>query len=84
MKPTEFVEVGWAIVQLVFQVLWFVAGAVIVLLLFIEFVLGIDFIAWIAGDPIGDILSWMREVGIDVKEAFREKAERIEDSYNDR
>lgn len=82
MRFMEFLEVGWDITQILAMIaFWIVAGAIVVLL-FVEFVLGIDFIAWIVGDPIGDILSWMREIGYDVKESLDEKKERIEDSYN--
>ena len=58
--------------------------AVVVILLFVEFALGIDFIAWIVGDPFGDIGSWIQEMKDGAAEAARGKIERIEDSYNNR
>ena len=54
------------------------------ILLFVEFVLGIDFIAWLAGDPKGDIRAWLQETFDAGREAVKEKADRIEDSYKNR
>ena len=84
MKLPEFMEWTWEFVLWAWQALWMAGGAIFLLLLFVEFALGIDFIAWIVGDPFGDILSWTQEVVDDTKETVRGKADRIEDSYENR
>ena len=84
MKLPEFMEWTWEFVQWAWQALWYGAGAIILLLLFVEFVLGIDFIAWIVGDPFGDIGSWIQGMNDGAREAVREKINRIGDSYNNR
>ena len=53
------------------KILW-IGCAAIILLLFVQFGLGINFIAWIAGDPLGNIWSWMQEI---------EDRARIKDSF---
>ena len=70
--------------QRAWQALWTAGVAIFLLLLFVEFILGIDFIAWIVGDPLGDTLAWIQGKSESVEEAFREKAARIVDSYKNR
>ena len=78
--PLELVE-GAAIIGIAVALL---AAGLVVILLFVEFVLGIDFIAWIVGDPIGDIGRWVTNLIINAIEAVEAKLDRIKDSYEGR
>ena len=84
MSFIERVRDAWDVVVVISSVLALVAGTLIVILLFVEFLLGIDFIAWIVGDPMGDIQSWIRGMGEGAREAVKEKIDRIEDSRKNR
>ena len=84
MSFIDRVRDAWDVVVVMASVLWWVAGALVVILLFVEFLLGIDFIAWVVGDPIGDIQSWIRGMGEGAREAVKEKFDRIEDSRKNR
>lgn len=69
----QFVDIFWAVV-----------GGLFVLLLILEFVIGVDSIAWIVGDPIGDIEQWLGDLATSIQDAFRGKVERIKDSFHNR
>ena len=84
MKPKGFLQETWLWVRIMGDLacdlalvlwygFWIVGITAVVFLVFVEFILGYDFLAWVVGNPIEDIL-----------EVIRGKIERIKDSYNSR
>ncbi len=84
MSFMERVRDAWDVVWISAMSLAILAAGLAAILLFVEFVLGVDFIAWLAGDPKGDIRAWLQETFDAGREAVKEKADRIEDSYKNR
>ena len=56
----------------------------VVALLIVEFWIGVDLIAFLVGDPVGDTTEWLGGMREDVEDAVRDKARRIEDAYENR
>ena len=56
----------------------------VVALLIVEFWIGVDLIAFLVGNPVGDTKEWLGDMREDVEDAVRDKARRIEDAYDNR
>ena len=56
----------------------------VVALLIVEFWIGVDLIAFLVGNPVGDTKEWLGDMRDDVVDAVRDKARRIEDAYENR
>ena len=67
-----------------FGCLFWIIVLLVVVLLIVEFWIGVDFIAFLAGDPAGDTKEWLGDMREDVEDAVRDKARRIEDAYENR
>ena len=56
----------------------------VVALLIVEFWIGVDLIAFLVGNPVGETKEWLGDMRDDVVDAVRDKARRIEDAYKNR
>ena len=64
-------------------IFWIIVLLVVALLV-VEFWIGVDLIAFLAGDPLGDTKEWLEDIRKDVEDAVREKVRRIDDAYENR
>ena len=64
--------------------LFWIIVLLVVALLIVEFWIGVDLIAFLVGDPVGDAKEWLGDMREDVEDAVSDKARRIEDAYENR
>ena len=64
--------------------LFWIIALLVVALLIVEFWVGVDVIAFLVGDPLGDTKEWLGEISQDIEDAVRKKVRRIQDAYESR
>ena len=64
--------------------LFWIIVLLVVALLIVEFWIGVDLIAFLVGNPVGDTKEWLGDMWEGVEDAVRDKARRIKDAYENR
>ena len=64
--------------------LFWIIVLLVVALLIVEFWIGVDLIAFLVGNPVGDTKEWLGDMREGVEDAVKDKARRIKDAYENR
>ena len=67
-----------------FGCLFWIIVLLVVALLIVEFWIGVDLIAFLVGNPVGDTKEWLGDMLEGVEDAVRDKARRIKEAYENR